>query len=188
MAFIRKGTKPQAEKIEPPRALFGGVQHLSVIQIIELAKRSGIETCPLDVYALTAALGIKLLCIPMKGDVSGSLNLSENKKDWMMTINALHHPNRQRFTIAHELAHFALHRSQQVEFVDQNFFRNGNSNSMEAEANRFAGELLMPEELFRKYVGVFDGDLEALAQHFKVSTLAIRVRAKNLGMKGHGLE
>ncbi|MNV69463.1 hypothetical protein D3C71_1623750 [compost metagenome] len=120
--------------------------------------------------------------------MSGELRRAPNGKDWVMKVNALHHPNRQRFTIAHELGHFSRHRGGQAEFVDQNFFRNGDSSPMESEANRFAGELLMPEEVFRKYVKLFDGSIEELGKHFKVSTLAVRVRAKMLGMKGHGLE
>jgi Zn-dependent peptidase ImmA (M78 family) len=186
MAFIRKSTKPQSGKIGAP-ALESG-EKFTAAQMLELAKREGIETSPLDVYALVNALGIKLLCVPMDDEVSGSLSLSDNRKDWFIRVNALHHPNRQRFTVAHELGHFARHRSQQVKFEDQNFFRNGDSNAMEAEANRFAGELLMPESLFRDRVKLFGGSIEAIAKYFKVSTLAVRVQAKSLGMKGHGLE
>ncbi|WP_339491492.1 ImmA/IrrE family metallo-endopeptidase [Pseudomonas rhizophila] len=188
MAFIRKSAKPQVGKIGSPALEARGEDKLTVAQMLELARREGIDTSPLDVHALVSALGIKFLCVPMDDEVSGSLSLSENGRNWLIRVNALHHPNRQRFTVAHELAHFARHRSQQLKFVDQNFFRNGDSNAMEAEANRFAGELLMPESLFRDRVKLFSGSIEAVAQYFKVSTLAVRVRAKSLGMKGHGLE
>ncbi|MEW5544449.1 ImmA/IrrE family metallo-endopeptidase [Pseudomonas soli] len=188
MAFIRKNSKPKLPAPPETGGEFGTVDKFTVAQLLDLAKRSGIESSPLDVQKLLSLLGIKLISAPMKDEVSGMLSLSENGKDWVVKVNALHHPNRQRFTIAHEIAHFSRHRSQQAKFEDMNFFRNGDSNPMEVEANRFASELLMPEQTFRDKVRVFSGSIEAIAQFFKVSTLAVRVRAKILGMKGHGLE
>lgn len=188
MAFIRKSEKPRTGIIGTKSVDINETEKLTTTQLIDFAKKDGIETAPLDIHALVKSLGIRLVSIPMKDEISGSLNLSENGKEWIIKVNALHHPNRQRFTIAHELAHFARHRSLQAQFEDQNFFRKGDTNAMEAEANRFAGELLMPEVLFRDRVKLFNGSIEAIAQYFKTSTLAVRVRAKQLGMKGHGLE
>ncbi|MNJ37346.1 hypothetical protein D3C77_321600 [compost metagenome] len=188
MAFIRKNIKSKLPEAPEAGSGLGTAEKFTVAQLLDLAKRSGIESSPLDVQKLLSALGIKLISIPMKDDISGILSLSDNGKEWVVKVNALHHPNRQRFTIAHEIAHFSRHRSQQVKFEDLNFFRNGDSNPMEVEANRFASELLMPEQIFRDKVRVFSGSIEAIAQFFKVSTLAVRVRAKILGMKGHGLE
>lgn len=187
MAFIRKSEKPRIGTIGTQNVVTHEAEKLTAAQLIDLAKRDGIETSPLDVHTLVKYLGIRLVSIPMKDEISGSLSLSENGKEWIIKVNALHHPNRQRFTIAHELAHFARHRSLQAQFEDQNFFRKGDLNVMEAEANRFAGELLMPESPFRDRAKLFNGSIEAIAQHFKTSTLAVRVRAKQLGMTGHGL-
>lgn len=187
MAFIRKKVSANPSgtaNIETVRDL---ARSYSPNELREIAKAHGIETDPLDVYSLTSILGIRLLCIPMSDEVSGSLTLTENSNSWTLKVNALHHPNRQRFTIAHELAHFARHRNTKNTFIDQNFFRNGETNPMEIEANRFAGELLMPESDFRRYVSTFNGSIEAISRYFKVSTLAVRVRAKSLGMTGHGL-
>ena len=188
MAFIRKSVKPNFAGVSGTSGGFNVGEQFTVAQLLELAKQKGVEASPLDVQGLLSVLGIKLISVPMSDDVSGMLSLSDNGKDWVVKVNALHHPNRQRFTIAHEVAHFARHRFQQVEFKDLNFFRNGDSNPMEVEANRFASELLMPESIFRDKVKIFSGSIEAVAQYFKVSTLAVRVRAKILGMKGHGLE
>ncbi|MBD9612180.1 ImmA/IrrE family metallo-endopeptidase [Pseudomonas sp. PDM02] len=188
MAFIRKSVKPKLPEAPVIGEGFSAAEKFTVAQLLDLAKRTGVETSPLDVQELLSVLGIRLISVPMKDDVSGILSLADNGKEWVVKVNALHHPNRQRFTIAHEIAHFSRHRSQQVQFEDLNFFRNGDSNPMEVEANRFASELLMPEQIFRDKVRVFSGSIEAIAQYFKVSTLAVRVRAKILGMKGHGLE
>jgi Zn-dependent peptidase ImmA (M78 family) len=188
MAFIRKSTKSVPHEAALACESGSETEKFTVAQLLDLAKSKGIETSPLDVHALLAALGVKLISVPLDDEISGVLCLSDDSKHWVVKVNALHHPNRQRFTIAHEIAHFSRHRSQQIKFEDQNFFRNGDSNPMEVEANRFASELLMPELIFREKVKLFSGSIEAIAQYFKVSTLAVRVRAKNLGMKGHGLE
>ncbi|MGC1329793.1 ImmA/IrrE family metallo-endopeptidase [Pseudomonas sp.] len=188
MAFIRKSAKPSPAEVPIADGAVKVGERFTVTQLLELAKQKGVESSPLDVRGLLSVLGIKLISVPMKDDVSGMLTLSDNGRDWIVKVNALHHPNRQRFTIAHEIAHYSRHRFQQIEFEDLNFFRNGDSNPMEVEANRFASELLMPETAFREKVKIFSGSIEAVAQYFKVSTLAVRVRAKILGMKGHGLE
>lgn len=188
MAFIRKSAKPNFSEGLVQGEIVSDDGRFSVTQLLEMAKKKGVETSPLDVKALLEILGIKLISIPMEDDVSGMLSLADNSKDWVVKVNALHHPNRQRFTIAHEIAHFCRHRFLQAKFEDLNFFRNGETNQMEVEANRFASELLMPESIFRDRVRFFSGSIEEIAKFFNVSTLAVRVRAKILGMKGHGLE
>ncbi|MBI6910605.1 ImmA/IrrE family metallo-endopeptidase [Pseudomonas palleroniana] len=188
MAFIRKNVKPKLLASSDVSSESCAAETFTVAQLLDLAKRKGVETSPLDVQKLLSVLGVELLSVPMKDEVSGMLSRLDNREGWVVRVNALHHPNRQRFTIAHEIGHYCRHRWQQSEFQDQNFFRNGDSNPMEAEANRFASELLMPEQMFKEKVRLFTGSIEAIAQYFKVSTLAVRVRAKNLGMKGHGLE
>ncbi|MDA8483661.1 ImmA/IrrE family metallo-endopeptidase [Pseudomonas resinovorans] len=182
MAFIRRKS---SDMVKAPIVSEG---QFSAEQVRSKARELGIGVSPLDVQALTKALGIDFLCVPMDDDISGSLTAYPDRQGWVMKVNSLHHPNRQRFTIAHELGHYFKHRNAQVEFVDQNFFRNSESNWMEAEANSFAGELLMPEAEFREKVRVLGGSIEDVAQSFSVSTFAVRVRAKILGMKGHGLE
>ncbi|MBF4459413.1 ImmA/IrrE family metallo-endopeptidase [Pseudoclavibacter sp. VKM Ac-2867] len=89
---------------------------------------------------------------------------------------------RQRFTIAHELGHLVAHRQEAgddaVSYVD---FRNSTSNPVEYHANEFAGALLMPEEHFTNLVRAGKSDAE-LARLFKVSSRAVAVRRKTLGL------
>ncbi|MEZ3136976.1 ImmA/IrrE family metallo-endopeptidase [Stutzerimonas kunmingensis] len=188
MAFIRRSSAASEKSGFAQKYVTSPDMRLYNVQdLFELARKHDINTAPLDVHSLTAALGIDLLCVPMDDEVSGELKCEEGADRWLIKVNALHHPNRQRFTIAHELAHFSLHRVGRSDFVDQNFFRNGDSSPMEAEANRFASELLMPESEFRSAAKKLSGKIESIAQYFEVSVLAVRVRAKTLGMKGHGL-
>ena len=110
-------------------------------------------------------------------------------------VNALHHPNRQRFTLAHEVGHLVLHRTEITRqiHVDKGFpmlMRNAISatgvEEMEVEANFFAAELLMPEAFLAHSLQgqSFDiddeGTVSALAKEYKVSTAAMRFRLGNL--------
>jgi Zn-dependent peptidase ImmA (M78 family) len=151
------------------------------------AQQKGLSPVPLDVEGVVKALGIDIRKEDLKDDLSGVLRKSPESSKWEMLINAKHHPNRQRYTMAHELGHYCLHRHIQIEFEDKIFFRGGESNKEEMQANSFASEVLMPDSDFRKMVHDGKNKIDDLAQEFGVSTLALRIRAKNLGMSGHGL-
>lgn len=134
-----------------------------------------------DIEKIVAEKGILLKKDKdMPASMSGSLSKTNDK--WVIKVNANHHPKRQRFTIAHEFAHFCLHADDRVSFVDEEiYFRKSNDNSIEFNADRFASELLMPKELFIKAVKV-DGikKIKDLADCFNVSKMAIELRAEKL--------
>jgi len=156
-------------------------------KLLAFAQQSEIATKPLDAQRVAEALSIEVTYRPLPNNVSGSLRLETETGVWQMTVNADHHQNRQRYTIAHELGHYCLHRYTVKEFEDYIFFRASALDKMEWEANEFAGCILMPEDIFR---GLVRGDItsvDALAREFGVSTLALRIRAKQLGFSGHGL-
>jgi Zn-dependent peptidase ImmA (M78 family) len=114
----------------------------------------------------------------------------------LIAVNPNQHPNRQRFTMAHELGHFFVHQyygSEDVEHVDGDFrlhWRNDTSSQGidwgEIEANRFAAALLMPENLLKEDMNKCPTiDIEAvqrLASLYKVSRLAMQFRLINLGI------
>lgn len=117
-------------------------------------------------------------------DASVSGKLFREGSRWIISINKNHHVNRQRFTLAHELAHYVLHRSDSDSFTDTVFFRGASSDGMEFAANAFAAELLMPEDRVRK--AIRDGklrDVGKLAEHFGVSAVAMLYRIKQLGFR-----
>lgn len=180
MAFIKKKVKAsnvptQYETLNTPE------------DVLRLAESKGIQTEPLDVSDLVKALKIKIYFEPMLGDDSGSLTKNRKTGEWKMLINSLHHPHRQRFTIAHEIGHHIKHGAFQDAFTDTTFFRNGESNKMESEANRFAAELLMPEKRFNALIESGKTKVEELADCFQVSSMAVRIRAKQLGYEGHNV-
>jgi len=155
-------------------------------KLLKFAVAQDITLVPFDVNAIAEKFGIKIQSINMEDDLSGILSKTE-QGGWVIQVNEKHHSNRQRYTIAHELGHFCLHRHLQTTFEDQIFFRGVESCKKEWQANEFASAILMPEDEFRAMVRLGKNDIEGLAQEFEVSTLALRIRAKSLGMSGHGL-
>jgi len=106
-------------------------------------------------------------------------------------VNSRHHPNRRRFTIAHELGHFRLHRGVAIH-IDEDFrvnLRDEDSSKgvswEEVEANRFAAELLMPTGfLFQdveKFKNIDKQAVQNLARRYRVSSQSMEIRLANLG-------
>lgn len=103
-----------------------------------------------------------------------------NGGDYTIGINIKHHPKRQRFTLAHELGHFFLHRGKNVEFEDEIMYRIENSSSIEYAANEFAARLLIPHERLEEKIKEGVTDLTELADYFEVSLDAMRYRVLSL--------
>jgi hypothetical protein len=101
---------------------------------------------------------------------------------WGIAYNGGARPERQRFTIAHELGHFILHRSQQPSFnCDSQSVHTGidGLRQIEREADEFAGNLLMPGDLLRDWISNQRIDLHvlsAIAKRFQVSFEALCIR------------
>ena len=144
---------------------------------------------PLDVHELASKLGVRITKSDLGDDCSGVLVKSGDSA--VIGINWEHHSNRQRFTIAHELGHFFLHKN--GTYVDRStsaFFRNSESGSgtlkEEREANQFATALLMPSKWIYREIGNnnlnLDDDLAVmdLAERFEVSEQAMSFRLANL--------
>lgn len=95
-------------------------------------------------------------------------------------------PERDKFTIAHELGHYVLHylwkKKKDENFPDRVFALRKGSDRIEWEANWFAAALLMPRD---KFVALFEEnghDIWSTAERFGLSTKAVEIRAKDLGV------
>ena len=92
--------------------------------------------------------------------------LMEHGPEWRL--------KRLRFTVAHELGHYFLHRHlpQTEQFTSlPNFARwtstlGGNKYTIEQEANEFAGRLLVPKGKLQDCFDEFAKDAEKLIPHF----------------------
>lgn len=83
----------------------------------------------------------------------GMLAPNEDQSKWMIAYNSmLPSLGRIRFTKAHELGHYILHRNLQQEFLcsREDMLNWYSGNDIEAEADKFASYLLMPLNDFRR--------------------------------------
>lgn len=175
MAFIKQPSTFQ--ELEAPTTF------TSPQELLDFAKSKTIRTNPLDIVALLESLGIDVRYEPLEKGISGMLKKNTTTNKWIIYVNSLHHPHRQRFTLAHELAHYCRHTPIDDEFVDKIFFRGSKFSSLETEANHFAAEILMPANEFRNQV-LISPKVEDIANHFQVSSAAVMYRAQELGFKG----
>lgn len=98
------------------------------------------------------------------------------------TINtAIPESGRKKFALAHELGHFKLHTrvSRIWECTEYDFLKWFVSTDKEAEANSFAAELLMPEEIFKNScIGISPGfsNIIELSNTFRTSLTSTTIR------------
>lgn len=147
-----------------------------------------INKLPINPKICAEKLDLTVEAAILEDDISG-IFLSENSEHYII-YNKNEGTLRQRFTIAHELGHFILHKDSGV-FVDRKstaLYRNSSSATgevlKEREANAFAAALLMPKEMLEKELSSLSESediVETLADKFKVSKPAMSFRLSNLG-------
>ncbi len=156
-----------------------------------LVAAHGVTSAPVPVDRIAKAMGISVRYAPLEDELSGMAFVKDGVR--VIAVNALHHPNRQRFTIAHEMGHHVLHAPMLVAgvHVDKVIMRRDmlsatGTDDNEVEANTFASELLMPRDLISPVVEQFvdlndEAQLTAVAKRFRVSTAALQFRLLSLG-------
>jgi Zn-dependent peptidase ImmA (M78 family) len=159
-------------------------------EVERLLNGAKVRQPPVPVEKLAKDAGAKVVRNDFKEDVSGVLI----RRDGTIVIGVASSQSaeRQRFTIAHELAHLLLHDGEDVH-VDKMFRVNLRSQLSskaedveEIEANAFAASLLMP-------IGFLEADLQGvtldiddetrvakLAERYGVSTQAMTYRLMNI--------
>jgi Zn-dependent peptidase ImmA (M78 family) len=130
----------------------------------------GLDPIPFD--DLTAKYRVEAA---IKADFTGiyldaeQYKLMEKGPDWKL--------NRLRFTVAHELAHYFLHRdlpqkenfASLPDFARWNESYGGRKYPVEQEANEFAGRLLVPKTRLNAAFDEFAPDAEKLVPNFMQS-------------------
>ena len=156
------------ERIDSPSPTVG--------QIIESFQ----QEAPVDVVRLCEALGVNVWEDDLPEPISGKLfmdKLNGGLSGFSIVFNRGENVRRQRFTIAHELAHFILHRADLEDgIVEDALFRGGLSNSKETEANKLAADILMPFTLIEKLMAQGFKTITELAERLEVSKVAISIR------------
>ncbi|EOV4175390.1 ImmA/IrrE family metallo-endopeptidase [Yersinia enterocolitica] len=137
--------------------------------------------CPVRLGGIANELGIQVKLATLPANISGEIK----EVNGAVTIRINQHDvkARQRYTLAHEIAHFLLHRHLLGEGItDDVLYRSAQSNEIEAEANRLAADIVMPmcqiDEFYKQhYKGKKDSILyETIATELGVSTIALKYR------------
>lgn len=159
-------------------------------EALAILARHDVAVLPVPVEKIMKAEGLAVRYAPLAADMSGMSFVKEEQR--VVVVNSLHHPNRQRFTLAHEYGHHVLDAEllRSGVHVDKVVLHRGElaaqgTDDIEIRANRFASEILMPEALIRPLAeGLMDWNDEAgltrLAQKCKVSLAALQYRLARL--------
>lgn len=158
----------------------------------------GIDSYPVEIVRICNENGLKVFEEYLDPDVSGLIVVDESPwpkygTNQFILVNLMESAVRRRFTIAHELAHYILHRNESRLFAHRDMTADGASiSSMEQEANYFAANVLMPEKLVREKVedmrnGIWSKIpdfvlIREIADYFVVSESAAEVRLKQIGI------
>lgn len=141
---------------------------------------------PVPIEKIAQDYGVTIQYAPFDDALSGMAFIKDGKS--IIGVNSLHHPNRQRFTIAHELGHHVMHQRilRNGIHVDKTVLKRDKVSAegidlTEIEANAFAAEILMPSHWIDSLIlGGLDVSDEVimtfLAKKFKVSTAALNFR------------
>lgn len=167
-------------------------EHAPPINVDHIAKLLGIEvneSAPTDATRMNT---IGMITLQPDGPAQVWINPFENS-----------YIPRRRFTLAHEIGHFCMHRSDsKTTFVDTKGTMNRSESywdANESEANNFAADLLMPAHLVKSVGREVISDYkiknnsekmplsifkETLAVKFQVSSVAMEYRLRNLDITG----
>jgi Zn-dependent peptidase ImmA (M78 family) len=158
-----------------------------------LARQFDQTRAPIDAEAIAVALNVRVVYADLGADVSGLLVTRDSGAT--ICVQKTDVPQRQRFTLAHELAHHVLRhhlRPGSHVHVDRgNYISQRGPRSAagvdpaEIEANQFAASLLMPAALVRSHAQkmdrcLHDVDVVKLAETFEVSEQAMTIRLGTL--------
>jgi len=164
------------------------------MEAVKLLQKYNVRSAPVPLENIADSLGVAIRKTKLDSKVDGFLYSTTGKS--VIGVNQSNVRPRQRFTIAHELGHFLLHRRQilHVDEKDALSLRNQLSaqgvDPYEIEANSFAANLLMPRELLAGDLSTIRIDpedtkgkrtIKLLADKYEVSEQALLIRLGTLG-------
>ena len=141
-----------------------------------------LEEYPVRLGALAKRLGVRVLLSTLPRGTSGQIG--QENGEFVIRINRHEAKHRQRFTLAHELAHYILHRDLVVAeggWSENVLLRSGQPANVEFEANRLASDLVIPSAKLAEATADYSGPMtpeviDDLAGRFGVSTAAMEIK------------
>ena len=140
---------------------------------------------PVPVGKIAAALSLKVQSDALDVNISGLIKkVGDAPAQFEIIVNVADAPVRQRFTVAHEIGHFLLHRHliDQEGIIDTILFRSNISSKFEVEANKVAASILLPWNNVRDWSDTHYGSMpnqqiiSEIANAYRVSELTVGYR------------
>lgn len=160
----------------------------------ELIKSLGIKKYPVPIVSILNDLGFSVFVTDIKDkNISGFIAISPDYKDKFNTdkiiaVESTDTIGRQRFTLAHEFAHylFDFDETNNATFFNTYDIEKSNTNK-ETIPSRFAAEFLMPDFLFKKRFSelkdlTYYEKINQLVDDFNVTTKAVKKRIEELNL------
>jgi hypothetical protein len=148
----------------------------------KILRALGVVHPPVDVFDIARRLGVHVWRDPTlqwSGAIDSSDEVGAEVAHVWIKEGPGETPERQRFTLAHELGHLILHPAG-LAFRDTTFA----GDIREAQANGWAANLLMPFFMMDIAVPRFGAEPHTLARLFQVSPAAMKIRlAKHAGIE-----
>ena len=138
---------------------------------------------PVDLITIANNNDIDVYKQQLPDGISGAIRYNDSTKRFQILLEERESINRQRFTLAHELAHFFLERgklllNQEVHFDPK--FRSYH-NKEEERVDYLAGAILMDKKMLSVLYKI-NPSIPALAKTFRVSESSMTVRLMILGL------
>lgn len=128
----------------------------------------GVDSPPVPLRDIVSSFGLNIIYadfskMPRGNEIAGFIDFDKKK----IYVNKDDSPNRRRFTIAHELGHYIMHKAyikneSKYKVLLRKPLEDKNYTPEEKEANCFAAYLLVPDELLNKYKDVSNSINSAL--------------------------
>jgi len=197
LSIIKKGgiKMVENENITASDGLIKNINNKSVSQIYEecnigytlpiifnnISKRYNVNIYGTDFSVISELDNIKKL-IQDKGEILGMVSIRNGEANVYYNNSQEIDVETQRFTIAHELGHCSNHFDLLDDKGRFEFSNKGNNDIHERICDKFARELLIPEDaLDYFYRTVKNQKIDDLARVFLVPKYAMKIRLKELG-------
>ena len=155
-------------------------QHEIQDKVNTLLEQTQCDTYPVPIVRIAESLGYTVHFMDSNDSINDSIVGKVSHIEKKIYVKQGDIPQRQRFTIAHELGHIHLHNGDR--FRTERGLNVFSDDHEEVEANRFAAMLLMPENEFRKIWEISEQSIEYVANYFAVSKLSASIRANTLNL------
>lgn len=165
-------------------------------KILDLALRCKQDDGSVDIVQLASIAGVDVYGSEEPDNFGAEITHIPSEDKFEIVVNTTHSLNQQRFSIAHELAHFVLHPEKIKQYGSLRKEADGAnykySPEIEEEADEFGGELLIPDKLLREqFSHIFQNPhqhltfqmVQEIALRFKASVFVTADRLKKLNLE-----